>query len=103
VTRPQEDLLVHRARREAALALATWLVAMLYAISYCYTHGYGRSVEDLTFVLWFPDWVFWGIVVPWGVCVLVSVVFAFRIMGDEPLGKAIDENQDRAGAEVNDA
>ena len=41
-------------------------------------------------MLWFPDWVFWGIVVPWVICVLVSVVFAFRIMGDEPLGDEID-------------
>ncbi len=87
MTRPPEDVLVRRSRRESALALATWLAAMLYTVSYCYLHGYGRSVEDLTFVLWFPDWVFWGIVVPWGVCVLFSCVFAFGIMGDEPLGE----------------
>ena len=72
------------------MALGMWIVAMIYTISYCYTHGYGRSAESLTFVLWFPDWVFWGVVVPWGVCTLLSIVFAFRIMGDESLGEEID-------------
>ena len=86
-----EDPVVRSARREAALALAIWLVAMIYTITYCYLHGYGRTAESLTFVLWFPDWVFWGIVVPWGTCVVISVVFAFGFMGDEPLGDAIDD------------
>ncbi len=81
-----EDPLVRSARREALAALILWLVAMVYTIGYCYLNGYGRSPESLTFVLWFPDWVFWGIIVPWGLCALGSLPFAFRIMGDEPLG-----------------
>jgi hypothetical protein len=90
VTHPQEDTLVRHSRREAALALAMWLVAMIYTITYCYANGYGRAADSLSFVLWFPDWVFWGIVVPWGICVAGSLVFAFRIMGDESLGEEID-------------
>lgn len=90
MTRPQEDTLVRHARREAAIALSMWLAAMIYSVGYCYLHGYGRTAESLTFVLWFPDWVFWGIVAPWGICTLASLVFAFLIMGDEPLGEEID-------------
>ena len=45
MTRPPEDAVVRAARREAALALGIWLVAMIYTISYCYLHGYGRSAE----------------------------------------------------------
>jgi hypothetical protein len=90
VTRPQEDILVRRTRREAALALGAWVAAMAYTIVYCYTHGYGRSADSLSFVLWFPDWVFWGIIVPWSICALFSLVFAFRIMGDEPLGEEVE-------------
>lgn len=67
-----------------------WFVAMSYTVTYCYLFGYGRDAASLTFVLWFPDWVFWGIVVPWVICVAGSLVFAFRIMGDEGLGEAID-------------
>lgn len=108
--RPPEDTLVRHARREAAAALTMWLVAMLYSVSYCYAFGYGRTVDSLSFVLWFPDWVFWGIIVPWGICALGSLVFAFRFMGDEPLGEEIDadpaervEPLTRPGREVHDA
>jgi len=90
VTRPPEDAVVKSARREAALALSMWVVAMIYSVSYCYLHGYGRSAESLTFVLWFPDWVFWGIIAPWLACTFGSLIFAFWIMGDEPLGDEID-------------
>jgi hypothetical protein len=104
VTRPQEDAVVKAARREASLALGIWLVAMAYTVSYCYLYGYGRAVESLTFVLWFPDWVFWGIIVPWGICVLGSIPFAFRFMGDEPLGEEIDADAAQTDVrEVNDA
>ena len=95
MTPPAEDVVVRAARREAVMALGMWLVAMLYTVTYCYLRGYGRSVESLTFVLWFPDWVFWGIVVPWLICTLVSVVFALRIMGNEPLGEEVDAEHER--------
>jgi hypothetical protein len=90
VTPVREDAVVRAARREAALALALWAAAMVYSVTYCYRYGYGRTIESLTFVLWFPDWVFWGIVAPWIACALVSVVFAYRVMGDEPLGEEVD-------------
>jgi hypothetical protein len=90
VSRSSEDTLVRHARREAAIALSMWLVAMIYTVTYCYRNGYGRDADSLSFVLWFPDWVFWGIVLPWGICALSSIAFAFRIMGDEPLGEEID-------------
>ena len=97
---PREDPVVKAARREAAIALGMWLVALVYTITYCYLKGYGRSVESLSFVLWFPDWVFWGIVVPWGICILLSTVFAFRVMGGESLGDEIDgPGSDTTGAD----
>jgi hypothetical protein len=100
VNPPREDPVVKAARREAAIALGMWLVALVYSVTYCYLNGYGRSVESLTFVLWFPDWVFWGIVVPWGICILLSTVFAFRVMGSESLGEEIDApRSDATGAD----
>ncbi|HEX3725961.1 MAG TPA: hypothetical protein VHV08_06945 [Pirellulales bacterium] len=95
MTAPSEDPVVKAARREAAIALATWLAAMLYSVTYCYLNGYGRSVASLSFILWFPDWVFWGIVVPWGICIAFSTVFALRIMGDESLGEDVDDEHSR--------
>jgi len=68
------------------IVFATWIVALAYTIGYCARYGYGRKLEDLHYVLGFPDWVFWGIVVPWGVCVLFSWFFASVLMTDEDLG-----------------
>ena len=98
-----EDVVVKAARREAIMALAMWIIAMLYTITYCYLHGYNRSVESLTFVLWFPDWVFWGIVVPWLTCIVLSTVFAFRVMGDESLGDDVDESSAESASETHHA
>ena len=103
VTPPIEDVVVKAARREAIMALSMWIIAMIYTITYCYLHGYNRSVESLTFVLWFPDWVFWGIVVPWLVCILLSTVFAFRVMGDESLGEEMDESATETASETHHA
>lgn len=77
--------LLKSARREALAALGIWLAATTYSVGYCYLFGYGRDPEKLTFVLGFPDWVFWGLVVPWGVCTIVASLFAFCLMTDEDL------------------
>lgn len=77
--------LLRSARREALAAFGIWLVATVYSVGYCYLYGYNRSPESLTFVLGFPDWVFWGIIVPWGVCTIGATIFAFWFMTDEEL------------------
>ena len=81
----QELPLLKSARREALTALGIWLAATIYSLGYCFQNGYGRAPESLTYVLGFPDWVFWGIVVPWGVCTIVASIFAFWFMKDEDL------------------
>ncbi len=90
---PVEDTSVRAAHREAALALGMWVAAMVYTLTYCYFNAYDRSIDSLTFVLWFPDWVFWGIVVPWLACIVLSTIFAFRIMGGESLGEEADASE----------
>jgi hypothetical protein len=83
----RKDPVLKSARREALIVFATWIIALAYTIGYCARYGYGRKVEDLRYVYGFPDWVFWGIVVPWGVCVVFSWVFASVLMTDEDLGE----------------
>jgi hypothetical protein len=82
----QELPLLKSARREAIAAASIWLAATIYSVGYCSAYGYNRAAESLTFVLGFPDWVFWGIVMPWGACTIVSTLFAFYFMKDEDLG-----------------
>jgi hypothetical protein len=62
-----------------------FLAAAVYSLTWCYTHGGPRPLAELRFVLWFPDWVFGGIVVPWLVCAAASCVFALRLMSDDEL------------------
>ena len=90
----EEDPVLRSARREAIVVFCIWLAAFSYTIPYCYTHGYNRSIESLTFVLGFPDWVFWGIVAPWFVCLAVSLLFGALFMRDEDLGEELENTDD---------
>ena len=92
-SRPTEDPVVRASRREAFFAAVLLVAAMAYTVGYTALHGYNRSPESLRFVLWFPDWVFWGIVVPWLACIAAGVVYAYGLMGAEELGPDLAESQ----------
>jgi hypothetical protein len=77
--------LLKSARREAVGALLIWLLVTIYSVGYCCAYGYNRDPKTLTFILGFPDWIFWGIVVPWGGSTIISAVFAFCLMKDDDL------------------
>ena len=96
VPTPPEDPVLTSSRREALLVAATFVVALVYSVGYCYVNGYNRAAEDLKFVFGFPDWIFWGVIVPWLACVVFSFYFASRFMRDEDLG------QDPPGSEGDD-
>lgn len=87
----KEDPIVVSSRREAICFAVLWCSTLAYTVGYCYTHGYNRkldsSLDGMTFVLGWPDWVFWGIIFPWSVCTLISIVFATMVMRDAPLGE----------------
>ena len=82
-----EGRLLRTARREAAVVFVIWLVAITYTVGYSYTFGYDRPVESITYVYGVPDWVMWGVVLPWAVSTVAAVWFAVFFMTDEPLGE----------------
>ena len=82
-----DDRVLVSGRREAIIVFVTWIMAMAYSLIYCSRYAYGRRAEEIQYVYGFPDWVFWGVVVPWGVCVLFSWFFASILMRDEDLGE----------------
>ena len=94
MSRPAEDPVVRDCRREAAAVALIAIAAMGYSLVYCTLFGYGRAGEPIRFVLGFPSWVFWGIVAPWGVCVLISGWFSWRFMSDEELGDVREDVDD---------
>jgi hypothetical protein len=89
-----EDPLVRDARREAAVVALVAASATVYSVGYCALFGYGRAGEPIRFVLGFPSWVFWGIVFPWGVCVLTCGWFSSRFMSDGELGEVSEDVED---------
>ncbi len=91
----REDPVLRSSRREAVFVLLLWAAALVYTVGYCALHGYGDSAESLTFILGFPDWVFWGILAPWAVCFLVTFGFAGFFMKDEDLGAEREEEDPR--------
>lgn len=83
----REDPLLVSARREAIVVFVIFATAAAYTVWYCGTHGYNRTAESLTFVFGFPDWVFYGIVLPWCLCVALSWAFGAIFVRDADLGQ----------------
>jgi hypothetical protein len=84
--------------REMLVVLAVWIAAAVWSIGYCYLHGYVGSqplpaTRAIRFVYGFPDWIFWGVVVPWVLCALASLVISVFVMRDEDLGVDSDEEE----------
>lgn len=89
------------ARQEAVFALIVWFLALTWTVGYCYLHGYQhepdalvvrwgwaepRSVDNFRTVAGIPDWVVYGIVMPWVACTIITIVFALGFMHDDDLG-----------------
>ena len=87
MTERREDPVLTSARREAWLVFAIWLIACVYSLGMCYRYGYGRDASTLTYVFGFPDWIFWGVIVPWSVCTAACFVMAYYVITDEDLGE----------------
>jgi hypothetical protein len=94
MTEPPEDPLVRNARREALAVALVAVLATTYTVVYCTLFGYGRVGEPIRFLFGFPAWVFWGIVVPWGACVLIAGWFSCGFMSDDELGAEREEGDD---------
>ena len=72
---------------------AIWIVACAYSVGVSSRWGYFRDAATLTYVFGFPDWVFWGVVLPWTVCTLLCFVLSYGVIRDEDLGEEQAEEQ----------
>jgi hypothetical protein len=94
-------ILFGNARREAFLAVLIWLAALLWTVGYCYLRGYVHSADswlvqnglavgpgESFHQFWgLPSWVLFGIIVPWLIASVVTLLFARFIMADDDLGR----------------
>jgi hypothetical protein len=83
----KEQQLLRHARREGLVILAVWALCLGWSTVISYVFGYGRNAESMNLVLGMPAWVFWGIALPWSVCLVFSVWFCFVYMADDDLGQ----------------
>jgi Protein of unknown function (DUF997) len=94
--RPDEDPVLRSARREALVVFGVLFTAMAWTVTYCSLHAYPAApetaLEDLEFVFGFPKWVFWGILIPWCLCIAFSFWFGGAFMRDEQLMDDPDES-----------
>lgn len=85
-----DDPIVRSSRREALFAMSVWLAAMIYTVSVCVRYGYLRPAEQIRYLWGFPDWILWGLMLPWIVCTLVTIWFAWFFMASDSLGEDTD-------------
>jgi hypothetical protein len=87
----KEQRLLRHARIEGLLIMSVWAVCLVWSVGSGYVLGYRRDPQDISLILGMPDWVFWAVVLPWGLCLLFSVWFCFAFMADDDLGQDPDE------------
>jgi len=92
----KEQRLLRNARREGLVIMAVWAVALVWSVGSGVRLGYGRSAQEMQLILGMPDWVFWSVVLPWGICFLFSLWFCFAFMADDDLGQDPEERQPHA-------
>ena len=93
----QTDPVVRSGRREALIVVGIWLTALSCSVTTCYLLGYNRAVSELKLVFGFPEWVFWGVLVPWVTCSVISWVFGALFIRDGHLGQDLEETEDELG------
>jgi hypothetical protein len=110
MSKPQDpaQTTLRNARRESILVALIVLAALVWTVGYCSLRGYhhepdswlirngwaaNRTGENLDTYLGIPDWVFIGIVLPWAICTVITIVLSLRGLADDDLG-AEQENAD---------
>ena len=91
------DSVVRTGRREALIVVGIWLTAGIWSVTTSYRLGYNRPVEELKLIWGFPEWTFWGVAVPWVVCVVISWIFGVLFVHDADLGEELPEEADELG------
>jgi hypothetical protein len=101
--------LYRNAVREARIVLSVWALALAWTVGWCYLRGYEhapdswavqaglalpRTAENFRQIAGLPDWVLFGIVLPWVACSLFTALFGVAIMRDDDLGREAGEGAD---------
>jgi hypothetical protein len=100
--------LLRNAYLELAVCGITWLITLTWTVGYTYLAGYKHAADSWLVragwarspdapratVVGFPDWVFWGIVVPWVLATVFTAIYSLRWMPDDNLGQEAEAHHD---------
>jgi hypothetical protein len=113
----QDDPVYLNCRREAIFILALWACCFVYTVGFCYLTGYAsheptpqstgpalgamvgslhdfdRTPESLRspLGLGIPDWVFYGVVMPWLTCIVLTFLFCLFVFKEDDLGPELED------------
>ena len=110
----QYDPVYLNSRREAAMVMLLFTLALSWSVGVYYFTGYVKpppppnrgsvthnkltlsddprfNAPPVSTTLGMPTWVLWGIVVPWLVIDVVAFWFCYFYMADDDLGRSADE------------
>ena len=111
----QLDPVFVNARREARFILGLWVGCLLYTVTWCYLNGYlvheplasiagpnvtvvagplesfNRAPDSVTYPLGLgiPDWVFYGVAVPWLICIVASFWYGLFFFAEDDLSDGL--------------
>lgn len=75
----------HQSRREFRFMIVAWSCFAAWTLTYVSRKGDGQPGESLHLVWGMPEWVVFGILIPWGLGLALTVWFALRFMKDTDL------------------
>lgn len=106
-----EDPIYRHSLREAKIILSIWAACLIFTCTYCYLAGYTSHPSDpsatgVTISEWLgplekfdrdpaslttplglgiPDWVFYGVALPWLACIAVTFWFCLAVFQHDDL------------------
>ncbi len=89
--------MLRSAWREALVVFGLWGTALAWSVGYCALNAYppqdrlAEAAAKLTYTFGFPTWVFYGIVVPWVLCSILSFFISRFVISDADLGMDPEE------------
>lgn len=68
-----------KSKKEFKKGVIVIAIFILFSTIVSYFLGYKRSFVEIKYILGFPDWVFYGVLLPWIAIVLYTIFFAKKM------------------------
>lgn len=97
-----DPVFVH-SRREAWVIMGVFLLFGVYSISASFLLGRvpeDGNLSEIRTMFGMPNWVAWGVLLPWLLANIVTAWFCFGFMKNDPLDDEVAEDGEGAGGEL---